>query len=93
MDNFPRGGYPASHLDGSDICFVDLACQQALSAKCLAAVCDELDLEEKKAYYLSEHGRICSLINRYHWSERTGWYYDFFSRGNPDERIKLGSVS
>ena len=84
MDNSPRGGYFAKHLDGSDICHIDLGCQQALSAKCIAAICGVMGLEEKKSFYESENKRICDLINRYHWSEKAGWYYDFFSRGNPD---------
>lgn len=92
MDNSPRGGYFAKHLDGSDICHIDLGCQQALSAKCIAAICGVMGLEEKKSFYESENKRICDLINRYHWSEKAGWYYDFFSRGNPDEKVKLINV-
>ena len=36
MDNSPRSGYGAKHLDGSDVCWVDLSCQQVLTARCLA---------------------------------------------------------
>ncbi len=88
MDNSPRSGYDARHEDGSDVCFIDLACQQALSAQCMAKICGRLGMEDKKAFYEGEHKRICELINRYHWSERSGWYFDFFARSNPDEKVK-----
>ncbi len=92
MDNSPRGGYFAKHLDGSDVCHIDLACQQALSAKCLANIFSVLGNEKKKALYAAENKRICTLINHYHWSEKAGWYYDFFSRGNANEKVKLINI-
>lgn len=89
MDNSPRAAYPCPDLDGSDVCHVDLACQQALSARCISEICRVLGLAEKQAFYAEEHKRICDLINRYHWSEKAGWYFDFFSRGHASERVKL----
>lgn len=38
MDNSPRGGYPGRDLKGCDMCYVDLASQQALSALYLAKI-------------------------------------------------------
>lgn len=89
MDNSPVSGYQSPDLDGSDTCFLDLGCQQALSAKCLALIFERLGNEDKKAFYESEHKRICDLINKYHYSERAGWYFNFFARGYKDERVKL----
>lgn len=66
MDNSPRAGYLCEALNGSDVCHIDLACQQALSAKHLAKICDVLGLEAKAAFYAQEQERICALINRYH---------------------------
>lgn len=89
MDNSPRGGYSATHEDGCDICYIDLACQQALSAMCIARICGSLGDTEKQKFYESEHKRICDLINRYHWSEKVGFYFDFFSRDFAEERVKF----
>ena len=89
MDNSPVSGYGAKHLDGSDTCFIDLACQQALSALCLSYICDKLSLSERSEFYKNEHRRICESINKLHYSERAGWYFNFFSRTWKGERVKL----
>ena len=89
MDNSPRGGYFAKHLDGSDVCHVDLACQQALSADRISRICDVLGLPDKAAFYRSEKARINALINYYHWSDRAGWYFDFFARDERGTKVKL----
>ena len=89
MDNSPRGEYPSTHLDGSGVCFVDLACQQALTADRLSKIYAVLGNSEKAAFYAAENARICALINRYHWDEKTGFYYDFFARENAEKRPKL----
>ena len=89
MDNSPRAGYPATDLDGSDVCHIDLACQQALSAKCLSKIFDVLGNEEKKAFYEKENERICALINKYHWSDRASWYFDFFQRAGANDKVKF----
>ena len=89
MDNSPVSGYLAPHLDGSDTCFVDLACQQALSALYLSFICDKLSLSEKSAFYRREHARICALINELHYSEKAGWYFNFFARDRKELRVKL----
>ena len=88
MDNAPRSGYAATDLRGSDVCFIDLACQQALSAKCIASIHSVLLNKEKEHFYMQEYLRICHLINRYHWCEKAGYYFDFFARSSPDEKIK-----
>ena len=90
MDNSPRSGYPANDLKGSDVCHIDLGCQQALSAKCMSNMFRVLGNAEKAEFYAAEHKRICDLINRFHWSEKAGFYFDFFARGeNPDAKVKL----
>lgn len=89
MDNAPRGPYGAGELDGSGICHVDLACQQALSAKCMANIFQVLGKTEKAEFYHSEQVRINDLINRYHWCENSGFYFDFFARGSADAKVKF----
>ena len=89
MDNSPRSGYPATALDGNDVCHIDLACQQSLSAKCIAQICEVLGLQEKADFYFAENKRINELINRYHWSEKAGCYFDFFARGSAEAKVKF----
>ncbi|MFA6102419.1 MAG: trehalase family glycosidase [Victivallaceae bacterium] len=83
MDNSPRSGYPSANLNGSDVCWIDLICQQALSASCLAKIAKLLGNKSEEAFFLSEHETLCTLINKYHWSEKHGFYYDVFDRMNP----------
>lgn len=89
MDNSPRGGYHAKHQDGSDLCHIDLACQQALSAKCMAKMFDAIGNTEKAEFYAAEHHRICRLINERHWSDRAGFYFDFFTRTRAENKVKF----
>lgn len=78
MDNSPRSGYPASNLAGSDVCFVDLACQQLLNARNLAEIARILGKEEEKIRFEEEVRTLSALINRHHWKDTTGFYYDVF---------------
>ena len=89
MDNSPVSGYFARHLDGSDTCFLDLACQQAISADALSKITERLGENEKSAYYKSECERIINLINRHHYSERAGWYLNLFARAEEGKRPKF----
>jgi glycogen debranching enzyme len=79
MDNSPRSGYYARNLDGSDVSFVDLACQQALAARCIASIAAHLGDTPLSLEMQGEHRRIAKLVNRYHWCDRHGFYYDTFS--------------
>jgi len=85
MDNSPRSGYAARHLDGSDICHVDLAAQQALSAKSIAAMARHVGDTALAERFGQEHSDIVSLLDRYHWDSKTGFYYDVFNRNSPED--------
>lgn len=89
MDNSPRAAYGSFMNNGSDVAFVDLACQQSLNAKYIAKICEVLGETEKAEFYKKENERINALINKFHWSNKTGFYYDFFGRTNPDDKVKL----
>ena len=89
MDNSPRSGYVSKKLDGSDVCFIDLACQQSLSALCMSKMYAVLQNTKKSDFYKNESDRINALINKYHYCEKTGFYYDFFARDKADLRVKL----
>ena len=86
MDNSPRSGYFAEHLNGSDICHVDLAAQQALAAESIAAMADHLGDPQLADRFRAEHTEIVVLLNRFHWHEGTGFYYDVFNRDTPTDR-------
>lgn len=88
MDNSPRGGYMSDDLDGSDLCHIDLACQQVLSAQNIANMHEYLGNAEKADFYRKDAERITALINKYHWSEKAGWYFDFFIRNKAEEKVK-----
>ncbi|CAN5392525.1 trehalase family glycosidase [soil metagenome] len=86
MDNSPRSGYFASHLDGSDLCHVDLAAQQALAAESIATMARHLGDEPLAVRFDQEHREIVALLNLFHWHPKTGFYYDVFSRDTPTDR-------
>lgn len=86
MDNSPRSGYFAEFLNGSDVCHVDLAAQQALAAECIAELARHLGDAALAERFAVEHAEIVALLNRFHWNERTGFYYDVFSRDTPTDR-------
>lgn len=89
MDNSPRSGYSAYDLKGSDVCFIDLAAQQSLSALCLSKMFGVLKNTGKSEFFKAENERINALINKYHYCEKTGFYYDFFARGSKDAQVKF----
>jgi glycogen debranching enzyme len=86
MDNSPRSGYFAEHLNGSDICHVDLAAQQALAAESIAVMADHLGDSVLAHRFRMEHAEIVALLNRFHWHAGTGFYYDVFNRDTPTDR-------
>ena len=81
MDNSPRGGWPAAALAGSDICHIDLACQQALSALHLVNIAGHVGRQDLVDRFAGKHAKLARLINERHWSEKVGIYFDLFSRG------------
>ena len=86
MDNSPRSGYAATNLAGSDVCFIDLSCQQLLSARKLADIAELIGKKKDADEFNKEAETLKKLINHYCWSDRTGFYYDCFIRSNPESR-------
>lgn len=78
MDNSPRGGYPGRDLKGCDMCYVDLASQQALSALYLAKIARLIRRDGEAEEWMKEHAEIKELVNRHHWCAKTGFYHDLF---------------
>lgn len=89
MDNSPRSAFPSATLKGSDVCWIDLIAQQALSASKLAKIAGSLGQKNDEKFYLAEHKELCDLINRHHWCERHGFYYDVFEGGNHPSRLNF----
>ena len=92
MDNSPRSGYAALDLKGSDVCFIDLACQQALSALYLAKMAAHLKDHARESYFLSEFETLRNLINAHHWSEKIGFFFDLFSMSSAGARHNFINV-
>ena len=83
MDNSPRSGYPAKHLDGSDLCWVDLICQQLLSARCIARLAHAAGNEAVQKMFETEAAGLAELITQHHYRDNAGFYFDvFYPTGN-----------
>ena len=80
MDNSPRSGYQAYDLKGSDVCFVDLCCQQVLAARCLAKIAPLVGKADETAGWTKEADELAKLINEKMWCEKTGFYHDVWVR-------------
>ena len=82
MDNSPRSGYFAEHLKGSDVCFVDLSCQQVLHARCLAKIAPLVGKAAEAADWTREADELAEKINDIMWSDRGQFYYDVYIETN-----------
>lgn len=89
MDNSPRSGYLAENLRGSDVCFIDLACQQALSAIHIAKIARHVGQDSPADRFEHEYEQLKVLINRLHWCETKGMYFDLFGRDHPTARCNF----
>ena len=92
MDNSPRSGYWAYDLKGSDVCFVDLCCQQVLAAKCLAKIASVLGKAGESAEWTREAGELAMKINRLMWCGKTGFYHDVFVDTNNKLAVKTAAA-
>ena len=74
MDNTSRG----AGVGWGGILWVDAIAQQALSAKCIAALYDALGPEyaAESAKWRKEFARVAKEINDHYWCEEDGFYYD-----------------
>ena len=82
MDNSPRSGYFAEHQKGSDVCFVDLSCQQVLHARCLAKIAPLVGKAGEAAAWAREADELAEKINDIMWSDRTEFYHDVYIETN-----------
>ena len=82
MDNSPRSGYFAEHLKGSDVCFVDLSCQQVLHARCLAKIAPLVGKAEEAPMWEREAEELSEKINDIMWSDNGEFYYDVYIETN-----------
>ena len=92
MDNSPRAGYFATHLDGCDACFIDLCCQQVLSARCLAKIAPLVGKADEAAGWLAEADELSEKINRLMWSENTQFYHDVYIENNNKLAVKTAAA-
>ena len=92
MDNSPRSGYFAEHQKGSDVCFVDLSCQQVLHARCLAKIAPLVGKADEVANWTKEADDLAEKINDLMWSERTGFYHDIYIHTNNKLAVKTAAA-
>ena len=92
MDNSPRAGYFATHLDGCDACFVDLCCQQVLSARCLAKIAPLVGKADEATGWTDEADQLAERINRLMWSENTRFYHDVYIENNNKLSVKTAAA-
>ncbi|MBQ9786686.1 MAG: hypothetical protein IJW33_00765 [Lentisphaeria bacterium] len=82
MDNSPRSGYAALHLDGSDVCWIDLGCQQIIAANHIAKLAQVIGKDDIFEEFSAEAQALGDLINSHHYKSSTGFYYDVFHPTN-----------
>lgn len=92
MDNSPRSGYFAEHQKGSDVCFVDLCCQQVLAARCLAKMAPYVGKADEAKAWNHEADHLAEKINDLMWCERTGFYHDLYINTNNKLAVKTAAA-
>jgi len=92
MDNSPRSGYFAEHQKGSDVCFVDLSCQQVLHARCLAKIAPLVGKADEAAVWNREADELAEKINDLMWCEKTGFYHDVYIYTNNKLAVKTSAA-
>jgi len=80
MDNSPRA--PRADHRGSQVAFIDLASQQALSASCISYLAAAAGDDELAASFADAYRARSEFVNAYHWNERHHFYYDRHRRGS-----------
>jgi len=76
MDNSPRG------FATFNVCHIDLACQQAMSANYISKMYSLLGDTENAQLYAQRYEEIKTRINELHWNEKTNFYYDIYTNYN-----------
>ncbi|MCQ2388556.1 MAG: hypothetical protein MJ138_02465 [Kiritimatiellae bacterium] len=92
MDNSPRSGYFAEDLKGSDVCFVDLCCQQVLAARCLADIAEQIGKKGEAPKWRAEADELSQKINKLMWCEKTGFYHDVYVETNNKLAVKTAAA-
>ena len=86
MDNSPR--FDAALNLGA----TDFNSMIALECEIMAEFAEELNFTEDIAYWQGKHKELCSLMNRYFWDTKSGFYYDWnnSSRSRTDVMASSG---
>jgi glycogen debranching enzyme len=79
MDNSPR--FAAA--------WVDISCQQALAARCIALIAGELGNQALAERFRAEHHALAALINHTMWDDQAGIYWDLDGKGVPTRTLTL----
>ena len=91
MDNTPRGRKGDScekeRPNNPDMLWLDAICQQALSARCIAALFALVGDAENEALWRDRFAEKADLVNRLYWDDRDGFYYDIDRRDHSHYRV------
>lgn len=85
MDNTPRGRGCGGY---AGILWVDAIAQQALSAKCIAELLEDLGQPEEAKRWRAEYDALAKEINDHYWDERDGFYYDIAIKDGAPCRVR-----
>ena len=80
MDNTPRGRTEVrAEMDrpnNPDMLWIDVICQQALSAKVLAKMFEMLEDRAQAKEWEEKYAEKKDIVNAYYWDKEDGFYYD-----------------
>lgn len=85
MDNTPRGRGCGGY---GGILWVDAIAQQALSARCIAELLEDLGEKDEAATWRTEYDALAKEINAHYWDERDGLYYDIALKDGAPCRVR-----
>ena len=95
MDNTPRGRIgekaEAERPNNPDMLWIDAICQQALSAKMIAALAEKIGDNAMRDEWLVKYNEKKDIVNKYYWDEKDGFYYDIDC--NTHEFYKVMSIA
>lgn len=78
MDNTPRAPIQGEHGTSGAILWFDAAAQQALSARCIAALAELIGDDRTATHFRIRHEELAELVTSF-WDREDGMFYDRFA--------------
>ena len=86
MDNSPRTARRNNY--GNDVGFIDLAAQQALSAKCIATLAEAVGEISLSKEFKTKYSARSNFVNNRMWCDKDGFFYDLLLEGLEHENYQ-----